>query len=99
MRKVTKQIIQLNIFYNFFILVTSNPCEADAGNPCVSDGVSHTCRLQAGGQFKCSCKDGFINDKAGKYCIGKNQIRNEDIMERHNSTETQRKNLLMFKCR
>nr|XP_022299294.1 uncharacterized protein LOC111108065 [Crassostrea virginica] len=54
-------------------VVTSNPCEADAGNPCVSDGVSHTCRLQAGGQFKCSCKDGFINDKAGKYCIDENE--------------------------
>ena len=53
-----------------FFSVTSNPCDA-VRNPCLSDGVSHTCRLQAGGKFKCKCKDGFVNDKAGIYCIGK----------------------------
>lgn len=54
----------------FYFPVTSNPCDAPV-NPCLSDGVSHTCRLQAGGAFKCKCKDGYVNDAAGKYCVSK----------------------------
>lgn len=54
----------------FYFPVTSNPCDAPV-NPCLSDGVSHTCRLQSGGTFKCKCKDGYVNDAAGKYCVSK----------------------------
>uniref|UniRef100_K1QGK1 Fibrillin-2 n=1 Tax=Magallana gigas TaxID=29159 RepID=K1QGK1_MAGGI len=56
-------------------VVTSNPCDAPV-NPCLSDGVSHTCRLQAGGAFKCKCKDGYVNDAAGKYCVRQNTKNN-----------------------
>ncbi|XP_061167956.1 serine-rich adhesin for platelets-like [Saccostrea echinata] len=59
-------------------VVSSNPCDA-AINPCASDGVTHTCRVQRDGSFKCSCENGFINDANGVYCV------NEDECMRSNN--------------
>ncbi|XP_056001709.1 uncharacterized protein LOC125655815 [Ostrea edulis] len=56
-------------------VVTANPCEAVI-NPCLTDGVLHTCRVRSGGKFKCTCKDGFVNDANGVYCVNENECNN-----------------------
>lgn len=53
-------------------VVTTNPC-ASVINPCLTDGVNHTCLVKSDGSFRCLCLSGYINDANNKYCINENE--------------------------
>ncbi|XP_062578222.1 mucin-like protein [Saccostrea cucullata] len=53
-------------------VVTTNPCQ-DSVNPCLADGVDHTCLVKSDGSFRCLCQEGYINDNNNVYCTNENE--------------------------
>ncbi|XP_065939071.1 uncharacterized protein [Magallana gigas] len=53
-------------------VVTTDPC-ASVINPCLTDGVNHTCLVKSDGSFRCLCLSGYVNDANNKYCINENE--------------------------